>query len=64
MNFGAIIGPLLGGVVWDLFGAKWPFIISIFVELGLIPLYIIAMFYLLPHLNESLEVKSNAKQES
>jgi MFS family permease len=64
MNFGAIIGPLIGGVVWDLFGAKWPFIISICVELGLIPLYIIEMFYLLPHLNESVEVKSNAKQES
>ncbi len=63
-NFGAIIGPLFGGIVWDLFGSKSPFIVSIVVELALIPFYIIAMFYLLPHLAESFEVKRNADQNS
>ena len=63
-NFGAIIGPILGGIVWDLFGPKSPFIVSIVVELALIPFFIIAIFYLKPHLAESLKVKKNAKQNS
>ncbi|MFX0211120.1 MAG: MFS transporter [Candidatus Hodarchaeota archaeon] len=63
-NFGAIIGPILGGIVWDLFGSKSPFILSIMVELALIPFFIIAIFYLKPHLAESLKVKENAKQNN
>jgi DHA1 family multidrug resistance protein-like MFS transporter len=63
-NFGAIIGPVLGGIVWDLFGSKSPFIVSIIVELTLIPLFIIAIFYLLPYLAESLERENHAKQDS
>ncbi|MFX0210034.1 MAG: MFS transporter, partial [Candidatus Hodarchaeota archaeon] len=52
-NFGAILGPILGGLVWDFFGSKSPFIVSIVVELALIPFFIIAIFYLKPHLAES-----------
>jgi len=63
-NIGAIIGPIFGGIVWDLFGPKSPFIVSIVVELALIPFFIIAIFYLKPHLAESLKVKKNAKQNS
>ncbi len=63
-NFGAIIGPVVGGIVWDFFGPKSPFIVSIFVELALIPLFIIAIFYLKPHLAESLEEKEYVKQDS
>ncbi|MFX1286714.1 MAG: MFS transporter [Promethearchaeota archaeon] len=63
-NFGAIIGPILGGIVWDLYSSKSPFIVSIVVELALIPLFILAIFLLMPHLAESLEVKDHAKQYS
>ncbi|MFW9830025.1 MAG: MFS transporter [Candidatus Thorarchaeota archaeon] len=53
---GAVIGPVIGGVVTDLFiSDKLPFIISIFVELSLIPLYVAAVYLLLPHLAESFE---------
>lgn len=35
-SFGAAIGPIVSDIVWDSFGAKAQFIISIFVELSLI----------------------------
>jgi len=54
---GSVIGPLLGGIVWDLINPKFPFIISIFVELSLIPLYLAAIYLLLPHMAESYEAK-------
>ncbi|MFX1325498.1 MAG: MFS transporter [Promethearchaeota archaeon] len=51
---GAVIGPIIGGIVTDLFmNDKLPFIISIFVELSLIPLYLVAVYLLLPHMEES-----------
>jgi len=55
--FGAVIGPLLGGIVMDLISPQFPFIISIFVELSLIPLYLAAVYLLLPHIAESYERK-------
>jgi MFS family permease len=64
LNFGAIIRSILGGIVWDLFGSKSPFIVSRAVELALIPLFMIAILYLKPHLAESLKVKKNAKRNS
>jgi len=54
---GSVIGPILGGVVWDFYGPTYPFIISIFVELSLIPLYILVVYYLIPHLAETYAVK-------
>ena len=50
---GSVIGPILGGVVWDFYGPNYPFIISIFVELSLIPLYLVVVYYLIPHLAET-----------
>ena len=50
---GSFIGPILGGVVWDFLGPRYPFIISIFVELSLIPLYLVVVYYLIPHLAET-----------
>jgi MFS family permease len=57
MTIGAVIGPILGGFLWDTFGPKSPFIISIFVELSLIPLYLIVIFLLLPHVAETYDNK-------
>jgi MFS family permease len=54
---GSVIGPILGGIVWDLISPQFPFIISIFVELSLIPLYLGAVYLLLPHVAEAYEIK-------
>ncbi|MFX0051924.1 MAG: MFS transporter [Candidatus Hodarchaeota archaeon] len=50
-NLGAVAGPILGGFLWDI-SSKLPFIVSIIVELALILPFIIAIFYLKPHLAE------------
>ncbi|MFX0058337.1 MAG: MFS transporter, partial [Candidatus Heimdallarchaeota archaeon] len=55
--FGAIIGPIAGGFVWEYIGPRAPFIISIFVELSIIPLYIIAISILKSHMAEKLEIE-------
>ena len=49
---GGVIGPILGGLLWDTWGMQWPFIVSIYVELALIPLFLVAMMKILPHLAE------------
>ncbi|MHA1703432.1 MAG: MFS transporter [Promethearchaeota archaeon] len=51
-NIGSIVGPILGGLAWDNFNQKMPFLISIVVELFLIPFYWIAVKFILPHLAE------------
>jgi len=51
-NIGSIVGPLLGGFAWDTFNQKMPFLISIVVELFLIPFYWIAVKFIIPHLAE------------
>ncbi len=56
MSFiGAVIGPLIGGWTYSEFGSITPFVISIFVELSVIPLYISAIKFLKPHMAEKLE---------
>lgn len=54
-NIGSITGPILGGMLWDTYSSKYPFLISIVVELVLIPLYILAIFFLKPNLEEKYE---------
>jgi MFS family permease len=57
-RIGAIIGPILGGLLWDLnypTSARLPFIISIFVEVGLIVPFLISIKLLQPHLVEKVE---------
>jgi MFS family permease len=51
-NLGASAGPILGGIAWDALGPKAPFIVSIYVELSLIPVYWLIYYYLVPHLAE------------
>ncbi|MFX1307106.1 MAG: MFS transporter [Promethearchaeota archaeon] len=55
--FGAIIGPIVGGLAWDHLGPQSPFIISIFIELSVIPLYITAIKLLKPYMAEKIEEK-------
>ncbi|MHA1933207.1 MAG: MFS transporter, partial [Promethearchaeota archaeon] len=59
---GSVIGPILGGFVWDFYGPNYPFIISIFVELSLIPLYLLVVYYLIPHLAETYVLKKKVKK--
>jgi len=42
-SLGAILGPIIGGILWDQLGNQTPFIVSIFVELLIIPLYVISI---------------------
>jgi len=56
---GNVVGPLIGGIFWDLSGPKSPFILSIFIELSLIPLYLIVAYVLIPNLTEKYEKKGN-----
>ncbi len=57
MNLGAAVGPIIGGIVWDKYGPRAPFIVSIFVELSLIPLYWVVYYLLIPHLAEKYKEK-------
>ena len=54
-NIGNIIGPVFGGILWDTFSITTPFVLSIIVEIGLIPLYLIAVRTLTPYLEETYE---------
>lgn len=54
-NLGSVLGPLLGGFTWDALGPTSPFIISIFVELLLIPLYLLVVRLLKPYMAEQYE---------
>jgi MFS family permease len=56
---GNVVGPLIGGIFWDLSGPKSPFILSIFIELSLIPLYLIVAYVLIPNLTEKYDKKGN-----
>ncbi|MFX1592649.1 MAG: MFS transporter [Promethearchaeota archaeon] len=63
VNFGTIIGPILGGLVLDIMGLKAPFIISIFVELSLIPFYLLAVYLMKGHLKEKYELREPIELE-
>jgi len=52
---GAIIGPIIGGITYVTIGSFAPFVISIFVELSVIPLYAIAIKKLKPYMAENVE---------
>ena len=55
--WGGFFGPNIGGVVWDRVDHRAPFIISIFIELLLVPLYWMAIFFLKPFMAEKVEKK-------
>jgi MFS family permease len=62
INLGAIIGPVFGGYTFDTFGPKAPFIVSIYVELCLIPLYLIVIRLVIPYIAETYEKKDKLKE--
>ena len=53
--FGAVLGPLIGGLAYFSIGPFAPFAISIFIELSVIPLYAIAIKALKPYMAEKLD---------
>ena len=53
--FGSVLGPIIGGLAWDHLGPSAPFIISIFIELSVIPLYVIAIIKLKPYMAEKVD---------
>lgn len=57
-SIGMIVGPLLGGIVWETISPQAPFIISIIVEWSLIPFFIVGILILNPYLVESKEETS------
>ena len=54
-SVGMMIGPFLGGIVYDTISPQAPFIISIIVEWSLISFFIIGIWILNPHLVESIQ---------
>ncbi len=54
-NLGGVIGPILGGFLWDSYGQKSPFYLSIGVELFLIPFFLIAVYLIHPYLEEATD---------
>ena len=56
-RLGGVLGPIIGGLAWDEFGTQSPFIISIFVELALIPIFILTLRTLEPVMEEKITKK-------
>nr|MDO8118830.1 MFS transporter [Candidatus Sigynarchaeota archaeon] len=52
-NAGGAVGPIIGGLAWDGYGPRMPFVISIFVELSLIIPYLLALKRIRPYIAES-----------
>ena len=53
--FGAVLGPIIGGLAYQGIGPFAPFVISIFIELSVIPLYAIAIKALKPYMAEKVD---------
>jgi MFS family permease len=56
-SVGFVIGPIIGGLVWDTISTITPFIISIIVEWSLIPFFAFGIYILNPKVVEVLEDK-------
>jgi hypothetical protein len=55
-RLGRVIGPLIGGILWDTLTYNSPFILSIYMGLFLIPIFIFAIRRMGPYMVEQVEV--------
>ena len=55
-RLGRVIGPLIGGLLWDTLDYNLPFIISIYIGLCLIPVFMFAIRKLSPYMVEQLDI--------
>ncbi len=55
-RLGRVIGPLIGGFLWDNLDYNVPFIISIYIGLCLIPVFMFAIRKLSPYMVEHVEI--------
>ncbi|WP_371804385.1 MFS transporter [Candidatus Lokiarchaeum ossiferum] len=62
-NIGSILGPVLGGILWDSFRPQTPFIVSIYIELALIPFFLLAIKSISPYLAEKIEEKKSISNQ-
>ncbi|MEJ2249283.1 MAG: hypothetical protein P8Y97_06430, partial [Candidatus Lokiarchaeota archaeon] len=51
---GGTIGPIAGGIAWQVLGPQYPFILSIFIVLSVIPFYVAAIILLRPYMAEKV----------
>ncbi len=58
-SIGMIIGPILGGIIWESISPQAPFMISIIVEWSLIPFFVIGIHIINPYIVESIDNKKN-----
>jgi len=55
-RLGRVIGPLIGGILWDTLDYNVPFIISIYIGLCIIPIFIFAIQKLSPYMVEQVDI--------
>ncbi|MHA2127974.1 MAG: MFS transporter [Promethearchaeota archaeon] len=55
-RLGRVIGPIIGGILWDTMEDTVPFVVSIYIGLCLIPLYVFAIRELRPYMVEQVEI--------
>lgn len=53
-QFGRVIGPIIGGILWDSLSYDAPFVFAMFIGLGLIPVFIFSIRNLNPNMVEVL----------
>lgn len=62
-KFCALIGPIIGGVIWDLGGIKAPFYVSIGVEAFLVPTYYILFAFVAPIDEMAIQIEIESKKQ-
>ena len=63
-DLGGVLGPLIGGVLWDTQGMRSPFILSIYIELSLIIIMGAAIIVLNKNIDEKVSLKNKKAKTS
>lgn len=61
-QLGRVIGPLIGGILWDTLTYDAPFVISIYIGLALIPIFILGIRILSPNMVEQVDIGNRSYQ--